>query len=181
MRRLNVTKKTGYIVKDIFSAVVIRDCRGILFYSTEPLLPKVTEFNLPAGLYFVDSGTFVEATMPKKYDYPELPKRQRFFFPNPKDFDIRFAPNPNKCTVSWDKKIITFDPSFIDKPLPQLDFIIYHEYGHRLYSTEKYCDLYATYCMLKIGYNPSQIGYAQIDSLSDAQDKRKNFIIDSFK
>jgi hypothetical protein len=179
MRRLKVDKKTGFIVKDIFSPIVIRDCRGILFYTTEPLIPKVTEFNLPEGIYFVDSGTFVEASSPKDYEYPMLPNRERLFFPNPKNFNIRFAPNPNKCTVSWTKKLITFDTSFMEKPLPQLDFIIYHEYGHRLYKTEKYCDLYASYCMLKIGYNPSQISFAQIDSLSDKQEKRKEFVIDS--
>lgn len=180
MRRLKVNKKTGYIVKDVNVPVIIRDERGILFYSTESLLPKVQDFNLPPGVYYIDSGYFTESKEPRHYKLPRLPQRQRVFYSNPKDFAVRFANNPNKCSVNWDTKTITFDNSFKDKPLPEVDFIIYHEYGHRLYGSEEFCDLYASYCMLSIGYNPSQIGYAQIDSLSDRQNKRKEFIIDSF-
>ena len=83
--------------------------------------------------------------------------------------------------MNWSARIITFDGSFQDSPLYEIWMIFYHECGHRLYKTEKYCDRYAAKCMLRDGYNPSQIGYAVIDSLSDRQDERKEFVIDSFQ
>ena len=43
--------------------------------------------------------------------------------------------------------------------------------------TEKYCDLYAVREMLKLGYNPSQIGRAQIFALSHHNTNRKNYLV----
>lgn len=179
MRRLFVTRKTGYDVKDPNLPIVIRDSRGIRFYDTNGL-DNVTKFNMPSGEYFVDSGNFTQASSPKTFPPINLPFRERFLFPNPENFAIIFAPNPNKCTVNWNARIITFDGSFEESPLPEIWMIFYHESGHRLYKTEKYCDRYAAKCMIRDGYNPSQIGYAVIDSLSDKQDQRKEFVIDSF-
>lgn len=179
MRRLFVDKKSGFDVKDSSLPIVIRDSRGISFYDTNGL-SNVTKFNLPPGEYFVDSGTFTKSNTVKTFPSINLPFRQRFFFPNPENFSIHFAANPNKCTVNWGAKSITFDSSFQESPLPQIWMIFYHECGHKLYKTEAYCDLYAAKCMIRDGYNPSQIGYAVIDSLSDKQEARKEFIIDSF-
>lgn len=180
MRKLIVDKKTGFDVTDIYSPIIIRDHRGILFYSTEPLIPKVVKFNLPMGVYYVDRGSFREAREPREYPKIKLPHRQRYFFANPANFEIRFGANPNKCTVNWDNKYVLFDNSFKDKPLSQIDGIFFHECGHRFYTTEKFCDIYSVKCMLNEGYNPSQIGSAFIDSLSDAQEVRKEYVIDSF-
>lgn len=179
MRRLFVDRKSGFDVKDTMIPIVIRDNRGISFYDTNGL-DNVTKFNMPPGEYYVDSGNFVKSATVKTFPHISLPFRERFFFPNPEKFHIVFANNPNKCTVNWSAGIITFDVSFSESPLPQIWMIFYHECGHRLYKTEKYCDRYAAKCMIKDGYNPSQIGYAVIDSLSDRQDPRKEFVIDSF-
>ncbi len=180
MRKLILENKTGFDVTDIYSPIVIRDSRGIMFYNTESLLPKVTKFNLPSGVYYVDKGSFRQSSSPRQYPNIRLPHRQRYFYCNPMDFDIRFGTNPNKCTVNWDKKYVLFDTSFKERPLPQLDGIFYHECGHRFYSTEKFCDIYSVKCMLREGYNPSQIGQAFIDSLSDMNNERKEYVIDSF-
>jgi hypothetical protein len=51
--------------------------------------------------------------------------------------------------------------------------------GHSKYKTEKYADLFAANEMLKKGYNPSQIGVAPIDSLSEMQYERKRFIVNN--
>jgi len=179
MRRLFVDRKSGFDVKDTMIPIVIRDSRGISFYDTNGL-GDVTKFNMPPGEYFVDSGNFVKSSTVRIFPSIRLPFRERFLFPNPENFAIVFANNPNKCTVNWSARVITFDNSFHERPLPQIWMIFYHECGHRLYSTEEYCDLYAAKCMLHDGYNPSQIGYSIIDSLSDKQDLRKNIVIDSF-
>lgn len=177
MRKLIITGKTGFKVKNPELPIIIRDERGLLFYTTEPLIPKVKEFNLPKGVYFVETGSFEKMLFPRAYKNIRLPHKERYFFPDPSNFDIKFANNPNKCSVNWKSKTITFDNAFKEMPLPYIDFILFHEFGHRYFSTEKYCDLYAAKCMLNIGYNPSQIGYGQIDSLSDKQTERKEFII----
>ena len=176
MRKLELNKKTGFVVNDPFKPIVIRDFRGILFYSTEPFLPRVKEFNLPSGVYFVDSGYFSPKNFPVKYKYIKLPVAERLL-PKPSGFDVRFGNNPNKCTIFWDKGYILFDESFREKPLNQLYFILFHEFGHSIFKTEKYADLYAANCMLGKGFNPSQIGIAPIESLSDAAEERKENVV----
>ena len=177
MRKLEIKSKTGFKVTNPNSPVVIRDHRGILFYSTEPLLPRVKEFNLPPGTYFVDTGYFVPMPQPVKNKLVKLPMPERLL-PKPSDFEIVFGNNPNKCTIFWKKGYILFDNSFREKPLPQLFFILYHEFGHARYRTEKYADLYAVNCMLSKGFNVSQIGTAPIYSLSDRATDRKEFVIE---
>lgn len=177
MRKLDLKQKTGFKVTDIYKPIVIRDFRGILFYTTEPLLPRVKEFNLPAGTYIVDSGYFVPMAKPVNYKMISLPPAERLF-PKPTNFEIRFGRNPNKCTIFWKKGYILFDESFREKPLPQLFFILFHEFGHARYKTEKFADLYAANCMIKKGFNPPfQIAMAPIESLSDAAYERKNLVV----
>ncbi len=175
MRKIVLTKKTGFDVTNVNVPINIRDYRGILFYSTEAMLPRVTKFNLPAGEYFIDSGYFTPRMFPVDYKLSVLPFPQRFY-PSTSNFRVVFKPNPNKCTVSWKTKEIIFDTSFMEKPLPQIDFILYHEEGHERFKTEKYADLYASNAMLGKGYNESQIGCAPLDTLSDAAYERKEYI-----
>lgn len=188
MRLLTLAKKTGFRVINPASPVVIRDTRGVLFYTTEPLLPKVVFFNLPAGRYYVDKGGIVSTPRPRKYRLIKLPPKQRVM-KDPTQFKIVFAPNPNKCTVSWTLNQITFDTSFKEKSLPVLDFILFHEFGHQFYGcgdtatpkqkefSEKACDMYAANKMKIKGYNPSQIGGSLITSLSGRQLGRKHNIV----
>lgn len=162
----------------------IRDDRGILFYSTESILPVYT-FNLPPGKYMVDSGVFKHMSAPVKFNLQSLPMAETALPQSIQDFQIKFAPNTSKCTIYWKEKLIVFDTSFEDAPLPQLYFIYFHEMGHsrygfnRLYTmkqSEAFCDQYASNAMLRMGFNPSQIIAAPQQALSNKQNYRKNYI-----
>ena len=178
MRKIKLRKVTGFRVKDVNKPIVIRDKRGVLFYDTSPLIPKVKRFNLPAGIeLYVDSGSFVPMNKPYKYRLSKLPKIQRHKQSNPSNFKIEFGYNPHKATVYWDQKKIFFDDSFKEKPLPMLYFILYHEFGHKLFKTEKFADQYAKNMMLKRGYNPLQIVSAQLWGLSSQNYDRKRYIV----
>lgn len=176
MRELQVNKKTGYKILEPEKPVIIRDFRGLLFYTTETMLPKVTEFNLPEGKYLVDSGRFKEMAAPVKYNLLPLPPQERIM-PDPLDFKIIFDRNPYKCTINFKEKTIKFDNSFKGKPLPEIYFVLFHEFAHRYFKTEKYCDVLASNYMLVKGFNPSQIGRAHINSLSHRQWERKKYNI----
>lgn len=175
MYKINIGQKTGFKILRPEKEVVIRDDRGILFYSTEFKTPKVVEFNLPAGKYIVDSGYFRSMSNPVDYPLMPLPPKQRNR-PIPHDFKMIWSKNPNKCSIVWPEKKIVFDVSLKDYSLPELDFIKFHEYSHANYHTEKYCDLKAANYMILKGYNPIQIGVSQIDSLSGKQSHRKEFL-----
>lgn len=175
MRKLVLDKVTGFRVKDPTKPVLIRDSNGFVFYDTEILVPKVTYFNMPVGTYFVETGFISPSLFPRVYNLADLPLPQRDRR-KPFDFKIEFGYNPNKCSIIWDEKRILFDNSFLDKPQYEVFFILFHEYGHALYETEKYADLYASNMMKIRGYNPSQIIYAQMNSLSPQQFERKKFL-----
>lgn len=183
-RPLNISRKTGFKILDPTIPVNIRDFRGILFYTTESMVPLVKQFNLPAGEYMIDSGSFKPMLFPVKFKLAELPTPERLALP-PYNFTITFATNPNKCSIFWKEKIIVFDDSFIDHPLPDLFFIYLHEMGHSRYGydslysaedAEAFCDLYAANKMLEMGFNPSQIDAAPKNTLSHRQDYRKEYI-----
>ncbi len=173
---LVLTKKTGFRVTDVNVPVVIRDKRGILFYTTEPFVPNCKEFNLPEGEYFIDSGKFVQMEAPVNYPLCVLPPPQRNI-PKPFDFQFFFGDNPNKCTILWDRKIIFFDNRLKEKPLYVLFFILYHEYGHALYEKEKWADRMAGNYMKIKGFNESQIKLAPWESLSAQNLERKRYMI----
>ena len=175
MNQLIVSKKTGFKNTSLSTPIIIRDFRGKIFYSSEGLR-LVEQFNLPEGQYLIDSGVFEQMKKPVIYKVPPLPPAERNF-PLPENFLIEFAPNINKCTIMWDKKKIVFDNALKNLSLPELYFILYHEFGHSKYKTEKYADLFSVCRMLKMGYNPSQIGASPVTSLSNAQYDRKKFII----
>lgn len=174
--RIALNKKTGFRIIDRSKPVNIRDERGLLFYTTEPLLPRVEMFNLPAGTYEIDGGIRI-MDKPVKYNAIPLPPVERNH-PNPIGFDITFGDNPHKCTINFAKRLIFFDNSFKEKTLPEIYFVLYHEYAHQYYKTEKYADILASNYMLVKGFNPSQIARAHITSLSCRQLHRKKFNVE---
>ena len=179
MRELIVSRKSGFRNKRPDLPVIIRDKKGVIFYRTDIISKPVKGFNLPKGHYFIESGSIEQMEKPRKYRLVKLPRPERVM-EDPRKFQILFGNNPNKCTVNWRLKTITFDNSFRDKPKYITAFILCHEFGHQFYGTEHIADLYSRNCMLKMGYNPSQIGLAPISSLSGLQDKRKEIIVKSF-
>lgn len=183
MQKFVVRKKTGFEIKDPIKPVIIRDNRGILFYSTESRVPKTTCFNLPPfGNYFLETGEQYSgiSVLPKPIEYKlaKLPPTQPRF-ESPFDFPIKFGVNKNKCTIKWGEQIIFFDNAFKEKPLPQVFFILYHEYAHAFYQSETLCDQMAGNYMKVRGFNPSQIGEAPILALSERQEQRKQNMVES--
>lgn len=161
MRQIFLNEKTGFDVIDVRKPIIIRDARGIMFYSTEPLLPNVTSFNLPPTFrLFVESGHFRPRRNPVNFKIIKIGKKDRFKKKNPLNFKIIFAFNPNKITVDWNMNIIVFDNSFKEKPIYEIYYGLFHEAGHKFWdkgeSAEKKCDEYAINEMLKFGFNPIQ-------------------------
>lgn len=144
----------------------ILDERQIKFYGSN-FTRKGTqglpvEFSLPIGLYYVDGN--IQRIKPFVRQLPVLPKIERL--KEQGDYEIIFAPNPNKCTINYLLKTITFDPVYKTYPKFVLFFILYHEFGHTIYQTEEKADIAAVWIMLKRGYNKSQIGLAPYLTLS---------------
>lgn len=168
MQKFKVNEKTGFYCFD--AIVKIYDDRGILFYFKENKDGKIY-FNLPKGVYSTFNTLSKKA--PRSYNLTKLPtandKKEL-----PKKFKIVYCENPHKCSVDNNRHIIYFDNSFKNMPLPIKDYIKFHELGHYFYSgqgnrSEILCDLFAKNCMLKIGYNPSQVRWAQSGTLSDSK------------
>jgi hypothetical protein len=177
-----VSQKSGFYSFD--PVVKIYDNNGKLFYLKENKKGKLY-FNLPTGVY--KTFNTLSKQQPRKYKETKLPKAN-----NPKQlpsrFKIVYCRNPNKCSVDNNKHIIYFDHSFKNVPLPVKDYIKFHELGHYFYSgegnkSEILCDLFAKNCMLKCGYNPSQIRWAQSGTLSNhkTSKQRKQKVNDKLK
>lgn len=175
MKQFKVNKKSGFLITKL--PLVILDHKKRPFYSTEKLKKKIKAFNLPKGEYYLSEGGFKQMSNPVAYSLFKMPKRERFTKPNPKNFKIVFGDNPHKCLIMWDKNTIFFDNKLKGLTIPEIMFILFHEYGHQKYKTEKYCDLYAANMMLKKGFNPSQIGFSSLNNLSENQFERKEFLI----
>lgn len=173
---ITLNNKTGFINRSPISPIIIRDIRGIVFYDTSKLKKTVRTFNLPAGKYIIEKGNIKKLKKPVHYRLPLIKNSERNIKP-PFDFKISFENNPNKCSIFWNEKKIIFDSSFLQAPMNQLFFILFHEYGHALYKSEDLADLCAVRLMLIRGYNPSQIGQAPLHSLSTQQYERKKLVI----
>ena len=67
---------------------------------------------------------------------------------------------------------------FKNVPLYMRFGVYFHEMGHLLYATESKADLFAAKMMLDLGFNTSQVGYTNLEMLSERQKERKKEIID---
>jgi hypothetical protein len=175
MRKISIQHKTGFRSSMPF---LINDTNGILFYSSD-FTDKIKKgqtlnFNLPAGDYIYD-GNFIKLDSPVKTANVILPPKERNFAY--KRYEIQFGNNPNKCTIFYNKGLILFDNQFLNKPLYIKYTIYFHELGHHWYVTEDKADLFAAKKILELGFNPSQIQLAVLDSLSDKNIERKMKIV----
>lgn len=161
--------------------LLILDKNKTPFYYRNNLKNKFS-FNLPCGTYYTNNN-LVKLDKPVFYTKPKLKKRYHFK-EYPKNFKILYSENPNKCSVDLNKGVIIFDNSFKTAPRFIKDFIKFHELGHYRYTgkgqqSEIDCDNFACYCMILIGYNPSQIMVASKNSLENTplslQRKQENF------
>jgi hypothetical protein len=177
MRDLVLEEKTGFYSTMPFT---VYEPDGKIFYSSD-FVDKIAngkkhEFNLPAGIYKYD-GSFIKLDRPVPVKNIALPQKERNIIR--KRYNIEFGDNPNKCTIFYAKGLILFDNSFKNKPLYIKYAIYYHELGHHFYKTEAKADLYAAKMMLDKGFNPSQIGMASINTLSNNSFDRKMKTVNS--
>lgn len=178
LKRIEVREKSGF--RNINGKpIILLDEIGGVFYDTTQLEKIVHDFNLPVGVYYVAQGKFTKKPAPVVYALSSLPPPERFMPGNPENFDLKFVENPHTGSVFWDARNIYLDNSLKDLPLPCLVFVLYHEYAHRYYNTEEYCDLYARNRMIDDGYNPSQIGSGIIHTLSAKQFPRMLNVVNS--
>lgn len=138
LKQLDVKQKTGY--RNITgNPVVLLDERGKIFYDTSELQNRVWEFNLPIGKYYVMLGKIKELPEPLNggthddYKLKDLPKPTRRMDADPETFELIFAPNPFTATIAWKERVIVLDEKLKECSLPQLTFILRHEYAHRYY------------------------------------------------
>jgi hypothetical protein len=175
MKDLILEKKIGFISTMPFNII---EPNGNLFYSSDFTdhikNGQRLEFNLPGGIYKYD-GNFVKLNFPVPVVNIVLPSKERNI--SYKRYEIIFDTNPNKCTIFYDEGVILFDTSFLTKPLYIKYVIYFHELGHHWYKSEEKSDLFAVKKVLEYGFNPSQIGRAFLDSLSEKSFERMEKII----
>lgn len=173
--RLTLDKKSGFTTSDKF--IRINDSDGTPFYSFDRQVGHTeTYFNLPKGVYTTTND--LKEVAPRNYKLPKFPPKERHYKIS-KDLRVIYAPNPHKASIIFDKALIVLDNSFKTLPRAQLVHAKLHELAHHYYKTEKYCDLWAAREMLKVGYNPSQIAFAVLGTLSNKPDSldRKEFVL----
>lgn len=144
------SSRAGFVGTD---NVIVKDNKtGAIFYRhSKP--GKTIFFNLPPGSWTIKGAK--HKTTPLRYENKIiLPAPERFLYP--RHYKIVNVPDSVTTTgyINHDKKKI-----FINEDLEgaKRDFVLYHELGHRHYSTEWKCDIFAAREMLKKGYNPSQV------------------------
>jgi len=120
-------------------------------------------FNLPPGEY--TTNTELTPCKPVKYRVKSERKRERFDLKAPKKIQVKFADNPNKASIHLAEGYVILDNKYKEAPECMLKYILYHEIGHYFYTTESFCDEYATERLLEEGYNQSQIIWASEKSL----------------
>lgn len=176
---INVKKKTGFLAPQGIVVIYNTKDANFPFYQfdfSHRFNPKERRFNLPRGLYYTDSAIKV-LPKPLKYTLPQGLPKPEIKRPKPFNFKVTFGRNPNKATIDFKKHHIHIDESMLNKPLYCLEYIIGHEFGHYLYKSEKYADLYSQVRMLKMGYNKSQISEAVKMTLTKSySDYRKDYI-----
>lgn len=163
-------KRCGFVAND---HVMVR-CNesGRNFYRHSK--PGKIFFNLPPGNWTINGNAI--QTLPHKYeDRIKLPTPERFFYP--KNYKVVKVPDDVTSTgyINHGSKKIFLNENLENE---KKDFVLFHELGHRNYSTEWKCDVYAAKRMLEKGYNPSQVLNAS-DAL-ERQPGRVRMIFDKF-
>jgi len=191
MKRLILDRKTGF--RNITGGnVIILDAEYKPFYDTRFVNSKVREFNLPKGVYYLDTGKIAKRITPVEYTLDILPKPTRNLKGDPETFPIIYGQNNYTASIFWDKErspfnkcAIYLDNSMKAKTKPEMMFILYHECAHKYWNDspaeEAACDSWAANKMLAEGYNPSQINKSMIMTLSENNGYRVERMIDAME
>jgi len=175
MYKFRVKKITGFYSLRPITIYEKRKDRFEIFYQRDA---HGFNFNLPSGIYYTD-GYPTKLSKPVLYSLPPLPK------PDveavlPKKLKLIQRNNPNKCSVYPSQGKVVMDPSIGKYPLPSIVHVLFHEIGHYYYNNtddpnmESNCDAFASYHMLKMGYNPSQCLSALKRNLTGAVAVKRN-------
>lgn len=122
----------------------------------------LNKFNLPAGIYY--TANKIKISDPIKFNI-QIPEPEKQPEPGIK-IKIFLTENKNKASINPANGKIYFDREIFKGDRTKRNFIFFHEIGHLFYFSEVFCDLFAVACLLKIGFNPSQIFKASKNSLS---------------
>ncbi len=151
---------------------MVFDEKGNPFYWHTNKERSIT-FNLPIGKYSTENKLIKQ---PKFIPYGN---EKYPIFPNDgfiKALKVYCEPNPNKASISLEKRIIVVDPKYYNSSYKPLQvFTLRHEVYHYFFHCksdkerqnkfihqhyEKECDNAAKAWMLANGYNPTQISLA---------------------
>jgi hypothetical protein len=132
-------------------------------------------FQLPKGTYnFKEPKGIPQKIRLKKYKV-KLPKRERNY--KVKLPTISKGMNPDKASIYKGLNWVLFDKDFYNKTtFCERAFIYCHEIGHYRYKTEWKCDVFAAWCLLKLGFNPSQIAQASVNTLTRNYERKRKLL-----
>lgn len=168
---LRNNKPSTYIVRLFENAnrFVVYDSKGkIYFYRDLPNGLREFKVNIPdEGIYTFNNKALVKQK-PIEINYKaeriNFPRKERnrakkFYF----TYDANETTSPALIYTGTGE--IVRGRKFKELSKPMQIFILLHELGHFYYQTEEFCDLYALYHFLKMGYNPSTAMYCLVDQL----------------
>jgi hypothetical protein len=159
MKTLKISEKTGFFCPDpVFLIFEARN--GKIFY--EKINSGSNKFNLPKGEYLTDNS--VKEIPPIEYaiklNKPVKKPKKRL------KINIVFTSNKHKASINKNTGKIYFEKNLFKLDKTKYIYIFFHELGHLFYNSEKDCDDFSAACLIKIGYNPSQIAKASLKTLN---------------
>jgi hypothetical protein len=168
-----IDKKTGFCTED--RDVNIYDSFGKDFYHKRNKGAEL-RFNLPEGTYKTKNKLWY-LDSPVIYSAPRAPKPQKNIpFRNLKvNLKSEYEMN-TKARIDTNTGEMDLSDEIFLYPKPIWHKIFFHELGHHLYYTEKYCDHFADLCLLKLGYNPSQLFKGTICSLTPKENNMERIL-----
>jgi hypothetical protein len=162
---LNVSKPETVYIKfngNLPRKFELRKQNGELYFERylDGKTPRI-KFNIPnAGTYVTKNNFDIVKRIPIEIPVTEFtlppPERDRI-----KDFVIIDNPRLHNtpARVFTHEGVIEKGSQFRKYTQPMKVFFLLHEVGHFYYKTEEYCDLFALYHFLKMGYNMSTAMY----------------------
>lgn len=175
---MNVAKPCTLICsKEMSGPVSMKDERGRLWYFRPNIKAGHFKINVPnVGQYFI-KGAKVEKVLPlqKTVHNIVLPPYERQGNPPVKAVYQKRDIGKTPAKIYAKHGVVFVGDRFNLLPPPVRLFILMHEAGHRYYSTEHFCDLYALKCFLDAGYNGSTALFALSRVLeTNGQNKQRN-------
>jgi hypothetical protein len=125
------------------------------------------KFNLPIGIYYTDNTIF-ELPKPITYIVAPMPKPEKQI--EMKNLQVNIINGfDKKANINVGEGIINMRAEFFQMPRPIWLKVYFHEIGHHMFFSEHLCDRFADLCMLKMGYNPSQLIAGTLCSLDNSE------------